>query len=114
LLAIAPLTAISARTEGQRKLILSQIDNRLPRSASSNIIKGAFPPSSIETYIIRVTLVSKLTRQTKAQKNETFLTVLAANLRSCFPTCVEPVKETFLTSGLEASSLPISANKATS
>jgi len=55
------------------------------RSASSNTMKGALPPSSIET----------------------FLTVSAHCASSVLPTAVEPVKVSFLTSGLLVSSLPI-------
>src|SRR3954447_18029680 len=56
------------------------------RSASSNTMKGALPPSSIETF---------------------FMVEADCCMRS-LPTSVEPVKVIFLTVGLEVSSAPIS------
>src|SRR6478735_12238651 len=57
----------------------------LSRSASSNTMKGALPPSSIET----------------------FFTVWAACSSSTLPTSVEPVNVIFLTSGLPVISAPM-------
>jgi hypothetical protein len=56
------------------------------RSASSKTMKGALPPSSIET----------------------FFTVFAACSSRSFPTGVDPVKVIFLTNGFDVSSPPIS------
>src|SRR6188472_4379150 len=57
------------------------------RSASSKTMKGALPPSSIDTFL-----------------------TLAAHLAiSALPTSVEPVKVSFLTSQFEQISSPISA-----
>ena len=66
LLCIAPVTASS-------------------KSASSKTTKGAWPPSSIET----------------------FLTVVALCCKRTFPTSVEPVNDIFLTKGFSVNSLPI-------
>src|SRR4029077_19909592 len=56
------------------------------RSASSNTIKGAFPPNSRESFLI----------------------VPAHCSISTLPTSVEPVNESFLTMGFDVSSAPIS------
>jgi hypothetical protein len=58
----------------------------LSRSASSKTMKGAFPPSSMETFFI----------------------VPAASLVNIFPTPVLPVKLIFLTMGFVASSVAAS------
>src|SRR6202163_3040120 len=57
------------------------------RSASSNTMNGALPPSS----------------------SETFFTVLAHCAISCLPTSVDPVNVNLRTSGFVVSSLPIGA-----
>jgi hypothetical protein len=56
------------------------------RSASSNTMNGALPPSS----------------------SETFLTVLAHCDISSFPTCVDPVNDSLRTIGFDVSSPPMS------
>src|SRR3970282_383202 len=70
--------------------VLRNLEARAPstaesRSASSNTMKGALPPSS----------------------SDTFLTVLAHCCINCLPISVEPVKVNLRTSGLVVSSLPI-------
>src|SRR5262245_4977586 len=70
--------------------VLRNLDAMAPsaaasRSASSNTMNGALPPSS----------------------SETFLTVLAHCAISCLPTSVDPVNVNLRTSGLVVSSLPI-------
>ncbi|MNL37516.1 hypothetical protein D3C87_1596660 [compost metagenome] len=57
------------------------------RSASSNTMKGAFPPSSIDIFFIEV----------------------AQAAVSIFPTAVEPVKVSFLTNGWRVRTEPIPA-----
>src|SRR5687767_15856780 len=59
------------------------------RSASSNTMNGALPPSS----------------------SDSFFTVSAHCFIRSLPTSVEPVNDSFLTSGLAVSSLPMSRSE---